>query len=254
MTRELPVLTFHSVDSTGSAVSVSRAQLCDLLQDIARTGAIGCGLSEALAATDGPPRIALCFDDGYRKVAEVGLAVLEEFGFTATVFPITDHVGAGDGWPGQPGELPDAGLLDWEGLALLVEAGWEVGAHGVSHRPLTRLDDAELEAEYAGARAAIKARLGVVPRVFAYPYGDCDDRVAEACGRWYEAAVGTRLAVATGADLRDRFRLPRVDAYYVRDRPWLMGSRRSALRPWLAMRRPPRALRQMVVPDAPSQT
>jgi peptidoglycan/xylan/chitin deacetylase (PgdA/CDA1 family) len=253
MSAALPILTFHSIDSTGSPVSVSRDQLRELLQDISSTGVIGCGLSEALAAADGPPRMALCFDDGYRNIADGALAVLEEFGFRATVFAITDYVGASGEWPGQPRELPDAGLLDWEGLGRLVEAGWEVGAHGVSHRPLTHLDDAELEAEYEGAREAIQMRLGIVPRTFAYPYGDCDDRVVEACVRCYEAAVGTHLAVATDADLRDRFRLPRVDAYYVRDRPWLMGSRRSALRAWLAMRRPPRAIRQMVAPDAPPQ-
>src|SRR5439155_1581627 len=85
-----------------------------------------------------------------------------------------------------------------------------VGAHSVSHRTLTRLDDAELEREIVASRLAIRARTGAAPEFFAYPYGIWDARVRDAVrAAGYRGAVTLDYGlVAAGAD---PWALPRVN-------------------------------------------
>lgn len=56
-------------------------------------------------------------------------------------------------------------------------AGHEIAIHTWTHRPLTTLSNEQIVAELGYTRKAIQAVLGVTPRYFRPPYGDCDDRV-----------------------------------------------------------------------------
>jgi len=62
--------------------------------------------------------------------------------------------------------------------------------HSVTHRTLTELDDAELDAEITSSWEAIRSRTGICPEFFAYPYGRWDARVRDAV-----RAAGYRGAV-----------------------------------------------------------
>jgi peptidoglycan/xylan/chitin deacetylase (PgdA/CDA1 family) len=54
---------------------------------------------DALARGDMPPRaVCITFDDGYRSTHDLALPVLREFGFPATVFVTTGHVGSSNMW------------------------------------------------------------------------------------------------------------------------------------------------------------
>lgn len=110
-----------------------------------------------------------------------------------------------------PGER-DAGdaRLGPEGLREIARRGFEVGAHGVTHAALSRIDPGTLVAEVQGSIDDLRS-LGIEPAAFAYPYGD-----AGASGGAVERAVaqaGVRLAVTTEErPLRrgdGRLRLPR---------------------------------------------
>jgi peptidoglycan/xylan/chitin deacetylase (PgdA/CDA1 family) len=87
----------------------------------------------------------------------------------------------------------------------------DVGAHGVHHLWLPRLDQPARRAEMGGCKRALEALLARPVRLFAYPYGAHDPAscaLAEELG--YRAAVTVEpRAVAVGDSL---FRLPRLDA------------------------------------------
>ena len=55
--------------------------------------------------------------------------------------------------------------MAWEQLREMHAGGMEIGSHGVGHRMLAKLDDAELTAEIVGSRDAIGRALGTPARV-----------------------------------------------------------------------------------------
>ncbi|ATN33428.1 polysaccharide deacetylase [Rhizobium sp. ACO-34A] len=158
-----------------------------------------------------------------------------------TVFEIADRadkIAAGDrigATIGGPGESEAIAALDAAALEAGVDARAladrlvmtpdelkavaghplaSLGAHTVSHRALTFLDDAALADELSSSADYVEALTGRRPTSFAYPYGDSrsvDARTAAAV-----SAAGFRLAVTTRpGTLRERsldapMQLPRI--------------------------------------------
>jgi peptidoglycan/xylan/chitin deacetylase (PgdA/CDA1 family) len=134
-------------------------------------------------------------------------------------------------------------LLGWDDLESLSDAGCEIGSHGADHVDLSRVEPQDAADEIEGAKAQLEERLGSAVPLFAYPYGAHNATVRDLARRAHSAACGTRLALASDADLEDGFRLPRIDAYYLRRIPpaAAISSRRG--RAYLATRRLLRRLR-----------
>jgi peptidoglycan/xylan/chitin deacetylase (PgdA/CDA1 family) len=74
-------------------------------------------------------------------------------------------------------------------LAVLSGAGMGIGFHSLHHRPVTALENADLEIALTEGRSNLEAAAGVPITFFAYPHGKADARIASrvrAAG--YEAA------------------------------------------------------------------
>lgn len=92
----------------------------------------------------------------------------------------------------EPVPARSARALTWDGVRALAAAGWEIGAHTVSHRVLPHDDVARIEREVRSCRDAIEAQVGVEPRHFAYCNGHYNDAVIGALRRaGYASAVTT---------------------------------------------------------------
>ncbi len=99
---------------------------------------------------------------------------------------------------------PDCRPMNWQQLREMQAAGFEIGSHGVHHRMLAKLDQAELEFELRESKAVLESELGVPATLIAYPVGDpsaFDDRVIEtARATGYQAGCsyisGTNLLAA----------------------------------------------------------
>jgi peptidoglycan/xylan/chitin deacetylase (PgdA/CDA1 family) len=218
MQARLPVLTYHSIDETGSPVSTSPALFEHQMRTLAAAGWQSLSL-DAVSAGVGPgvwPRrsFLLTFDDGYHNVIEHAAPVLARHGFSATVFVISSRVGSTTKWSGQPAWVPDAPLLDWPELRELASAGWNLGGHSRTHPRLTTMPSDAAEREMLECRRDIEDRCAVPVHAFAYPYGASSPAVERLVERHYRMAFGTRLAFVTA---RSRLTcLDRVDAYYLR--------------------------------------
>lgn len=70
--------------------------------------------------------------------------------------------------------VPDCRPMTWDQLREMDQGGMEIGSHGVGHRMLAKLDDAELQAEIVGSRNAIGRALGTPASVISYPVGGDD--------------------------------------------------------------------------------
>jgi peptidoglycan/xylan/chitin deacetylase (PgdA/CDA1 family) len=109
-------------------------------------------------------QIGISFDDGHLSDFSEAMPVLDECGFRGVFFITLD-------WVGKPGHV------GWEEIRMMNEAGMSIQSHGVTHRFLPRLNDAQLRAELRGSKLALEDRLGREVRILALPGGFGSKRV-----------------------------------------------------------------------------
>lgn len=213
------VICYHALSPSWEAsLAVTPERFSAQIELLAGRGFRGTTFTEAVA---GPPRgrrVAITFDDGYRSIVELAKPILDRHGMPATVFVPTDHIGterpmswAGiDTWVGGPDER-ELVPMSWDEARGLVADGWEIGSHTRSHPHLTELDDAALRIELEGSKEICEGELERPCTSLAYPYGDNDPRVVEACRR-----AGYEAAAALEPHARPRsHRWPRIGVYRV---------------------------------------
>ena len=150
----------------------------------------------------------ITFDDIYADFEDHALPILQKYGFEATLFIPTDHVGNSaiwDAWCGRP--LP---LLGWDGIGRLASAGMRIGSHAKSHRGLAGLPPKDVIEELRRSKSVLEQNLGTEVAELAYPFGSYDEiavRLAGACG--YRSAVTTRHELSNFRDAD--FTLPRIE-------------------------------------------
>jgi peptidoglycan/xylan/chitin deacetylase (PgdA/CDA1 family) len=254
---EVLVLAYHAVSERWPAdLCVTPDRLASQLGLLTARGYRGATFRQAVVDPPADKTVAVTFDDGFRSVATLAFPILRRHGIPATVFVPTDHMGTGApmAWPGIGqwlGGPHESELLPmtWSDLAMLADAGWEVGSHTCSHPHLTRLDDAGLREELQRSREACERQLSRRCVTLAYPYGDHDGRVVAAAGAaGYEAAC--TLPEEFSGD--DPLRTPRVGIYHgdgdvmfrLKASPWTCRARRSAA--WPAASRAVRQARRRV--------
>jgi peptidoglycan/xylan/chitin deacetylase (PgdA/CDA1 family) len=247
--RPVPILTYHSLDTSGSVISVAPDVFEAHMASLADRGFTGIALQTLLDAWDGhgalPERpVVLTFDDGFRNVLEHGVPALTTRGFSGTVFIVTGWCGRTCDWPGQGEGIPRLPLLSWEEIDEVSAAGLELASHTVGHAHLPDLSPDDARREMVDAKAALEDRLGKAVSSFAYPYGDLDPAVTELAREHFRGAVSVRLGTAHPGD--DRMLLPRLDVYYLRDPAVfrLLGTARGAL--YLGARRLARDVKRWV--------
>src|SRR5215813_3935429 len=216
--NSLAVLTYHSLDTSGSVVSVTPDAFEAQISALAESGFRGVSLRDALVYREAhnawPERsVALTFDDGYANFYEVAAPALAARGFSATVFVVSGHVGGRNDWDPPPAGLGSRPMLSWSQLSELSSAGIEIGAHTRRHKDLRRLSTPEARDEIGGSRAEIEVRLGRTVESFAYPFGCVSPDALEIVRREFRAACTTALRRAGREPLHE---LPRVDMYYLR--------------------------------------
>jgi peptidoglycan/xylan/chitin deacetylase (PgdA/CDA1 family) len=219
----VPILTYHSLDESGSVISISPDTFERHMTSLKERGYEALSLGQLLDAWDRganlPDRaVVLTFDDAFGNFADHAAPVLIRLGFRCTLFVVTGHCGGCNDWASQPPSVPRLPLLSWNALRDLVGAGFEVGAHTVTHPHLPALPSELVEWEISTARETLEDRLGGGVSTFAYPYGSADAPTRAAVAVRYRGACGVRLGRARPSS--DRFCLPRVDMYYYRQ-PWL---------------------------------
>lgn len=237
------ILTFHSVDDSGSVLSYPPRTLNLLLDAFERCG-IPILTLDALLRPDTSNGVALTFDDGIRTVFTEALPILRSHSAPAHLFLTTAFVGRTNRWPNQPRSTPVFEMLRWSELDALKGMGMRIEAHTASHPDFCQLSDAAVRAECESADETILSKLGVRPRYFAYPYGRSNARV--------RAFTRGRYAGSFTADLRtlrqeeDSAALPRLDAYYLRHKLIFDDLRSLRTYAFLAFRRALRELRSKI--------
>jgi len=173
-------------------------------------------LDAALAALAGEgalPRRALLlsFDDAYVDLLEQACPILAERGIPGVVFVVAGKLGGTNEWDNK-GRATTIDLLDADALRAVASQGIEVGSHTVSHRPLTKVPEADLEEEIVGAATMLEEAGLPRPRTFSYPYGEWSPAIAEvARAAGYEASFTVEPGVVK--EKTDPHALPRIEVH-----------------------------------------
>jgi peptidoglycan/xylan/chitin deacetylase (PgdA/CDA1 family) len=217
--RPLRVLAYHAIGETAGAGRFEPYGVRpeDFRRQIAALRRAGYHfissdeLVEFVRGSGGLPRrpVLLTFDDCYSSVLQHALPVLLEHGIPAVAFAVAGRLGGTNDWDQWPGAtyLP---LLDVDGLRRLASAGVEIGAHSRTHPRLPGISVHELADEISGSCEELKTKgLGPV-RLFAYPFGESDERVRQAVE---SAGCQAAFTVAPGFVRPgiDPFRIPRIE-------------------------------------------
>lgn len=245
MSDRLPILTYHSLDDSDSAISIAPVQFHRQMAWLHANGWRTLRVSELLAGRARgawPARsIVLTFDDGFQNFIDEALPILSEFDFTAIVFVVAGWVGRWNDWPSQPPWVPRMRLLGWDELAEVAEAGIEIGAHTRSHPYLRRLSNLDAARDIFDGKHLIEDQLGRAVETFAYPYGDRSSAIEKMVADHFRAGFSTRLSFATAAsplaalDRIDVYRLRGERFFHALESGWLDAYLR-ALRGWIALR------------------
>jgi len=237
------ILTYHSIDDSGSPISVSPEAFQRHVAWFASGATRIVSVADLLALPEDADAIAITFDDGFKNFGEVAAPLLLQHGLPATLFIVTDAVGANNNWGGFPDpRVPTLELLDWEELGALACAGVELGSHTRSHSLLSRLSPAAIADELIGSAERLRMETHVAPAGFAYPYGDTSDEAATRTESAYQWACTTAMR-AVGP--RDRVcLLPRIDMYYFREPGRLESWGSARFRQYLWLRSRARGMRR----------
>ena len=167
----------------------------------------------------GPKPIAIDFDDHSMISYINALPVMRQRGQVATMYTIS---GIADGDPTLPRDMWSIARMRWPELKILIEAGWEIGAHTRTHLYLTAAPqgpegDAQIMHELVQGMADIKQHLGVVPHHFAYPNGLWDNRAEDMVKQVYKSARHYRGVGHADYISRetDPYRLPTMNINYL---------------------------------------
>lgn len=170
-------------DNITTPIDVFR-QFC---KDVNNAGFSLCSMQDymALEAKDRKRHIVCTFDDGYVGLLQNAMPIMQQYGFTATVFVCTDYIGQLNNWNYK--DKKKRLHMSFEELTELHKHGWEIGSHGVTHRSLLRLNDEEIIYELSVSKRILEEKFGSIIS-YAYPYGDYSDFIMEFVKRYYTNA------------------------------------------------------------------
>ena len=201
---QVPVLMYHAIADPplGAAypeLFVAPGELREQLGWLAEEGYTGVTLEQLYRAWHGdasmPERpVVVSFDDGLQSQYSEALPALKDMGWPAVLNLKLNSL--------AQGELDDAMVRR------MIEAGWEIDSHTVTHADVSKLDVAGLEREVTGSRRRLQQRFGVPADFFCYPAGSYDRQAVAAVRQaGYLGATTTKEGLASSEEL---YRMRRV--------------------------------------------
>ena len=162
-----------------------------------------------------PKSVIITLDDGWITQYTVAWPILKKYEYPFTMFIYTEGLRPG-------GHFAGGGMMTWDQLAEMRDAGVDIQAHSATHQDMRRRFDAIAkkklsEEEYqtwltnetGGVKKALQDRLGIRVNAFAVPYGKHDDTVRKAVmDAGYEAlftVYGQPLTFGSAPDQLGRY-------------------------------------------------
>lgn len=173
--------------------------------------------------------VLITFDDGESSFESKAFPVLSESRFPALIFLVNYNMRFK-----MRGAMPEDTVRRLLGTGLVT-----IGAHTMTHRPLTRIRPERLEDEILGSRLDLEKRFGVPVPYLSYPYGETTaDAVGVVKKAGYRLAFGTSAKKLRGLE-RGPYTLTRLKTSRSSDNPLVFWFKLSGIYERAKDRRPP---------------
>ena len=223
--QQYAILTYHQIDlappppAAFRSLYVAPDSFARQMRWLKRLGYRGLSMRDLMPYLRGEKVgkvVGLTFDDGYCNNLHHALPVLQDCGFTATCYVISQLLGKTNLWDLSNG-VKQADLMSPEQIRAWSQAGMEIGAHTQNHCQLTSLPDEDALREISASKKELADLIGREVEHFCYPYGIYEARhTAMAKTAGYQSATTTRRGkVQPGADLFQLHRIPIVRSTYL---------------------------------------
>jgi len=223
--QQYAILTYHQIDSAPPppaafrSLYVAPASFARQMRWLHNLGYRGLSMRDLMPYLRGEKVgkvVGLTFDDGYCNNLQYALPVLQELGFTATCYVMSQLLGQTNVWDMENG-VQQADLMTAVQIRQWAQAGMEIGAHTQTHCKLPQLPDDDARRQITACKADLAELLGEPVAHFCYPYGLYEARharMAQEAG--YQSATTTqRGKVQAGSDLFQLRRIPVVRSTFM---------------------------------------
>lgn len=123
------------------------------------------------------PCLSLTFDDGLKSHYVTAYPMLKDRDLTGTFFVVADI-----------DENPHEDLMTSAQIQTLIDDGFEIGSHTLTHPFLTRLSEEEADRELRESKKRIEEEYGISVESVAFPYGDRDKTIIDIAKNIYRNA------------------------------------------------------------------
>ena len=176
----LPILNYHGIESHEAEFSwlpgeriyaLDKSVFQSQFDQLTANGFVSLSLKQlgewmgkGIASVASPPRddiinpLMLTFDDGHISHFKYAAPLLNHKRLKAVFFVSAGIVGKKD-------------KMGWFHLKQLIREGFEIGSHGMTHIPLTRLSKEKLVNEIGASKQKLEDKLGVPISSFSVPCG-----------------------------------------------------------------------------------
>ncbi len=182
----VPILLYHHVDgSRTDRYSVTVQAFAQQMEKLHEWGYTTLTISELarliLSGGSIPPRpIVISFDDGNLDVYTNAFPIMEQYGFKGVMYVVANRLSSTD-------------FLHVPQLKELIDAGWEIGSHSMTHSNL-KDTTTDLHLEINESKVMLEQELGITIKSFAYPFADANpDIINHTEDAGYQSAVGVGI-------------------------------------------------------------
>lgn len=204
----IPVLMYHSIDyEKDNPLRIPKEQFREQMKYLKDNGYTVLSLNELynFFEKDEPvpeKSVVLTFDDGYVDNYVNAFPTLKEFGFTATIFIITNTVDTNNIY------------LNSKQIKEMVDNGIDIESHTVDHEDLDKLNYEKQLEELKNSKAYLEKLLNKDIKYIAYPTGKYNKDTLKAAKE-----SGYLMAVTTNGTWSDK-----SDGIYTLDRVYISAN------------------------------
>ncbi|MDA3946894.1 MAG: polysaccharide deacetylase family protein [Helicobacteraceae bacterium] len=223
--QEVPILLYHCIGETAqNSYWIEKDEFSAQMQFLRQNGYESISTADLTNGILLPRKpVVITFDDGCQNLYTEAYPILQENGFIAEIYLISDAIAETDterkesssAKLGETGQYSVTKYLIWPEVKEMAENGMIFGSHSKSHRMMSELSNEDIAYELMFSKLSIYANTGVKTDAFSYPFGSGNSKrsLHQLLTKYgFDNAVAAEGGLDRLTDM-DMLNIPRIEIY-----------------------------------------